>query len=179
MLPATLLSMLIYTTLYTISVIKFMTCDHNYSLWTWIWLMRHSGQRQDVAFWFQCWKNSSCFIWPVYKVVIFIYLDHWIASWQMFIWTGWTDTPYSWGRSSYYSNRLHDFVVTNLLCYKDLYINSFFIHTARLWNSLPGGCFPLTCNLNVLSLKLINTCYHRVLSNQFSCMLFINVLFFL
>ena len=86
MLSATLLSMLIYTTLYTISVIKFMTCDHNYSLWTWIWLMSHSGQRQDVAFWFQCWKNSSCFIWPVYKVVMFTYLDHWIASWQMFTW---------------------------------------------------------------------------------------------
>ena len=45
--------------------------------------------------------------------------------------------PYSWGRSTRYSDRLHDFYVTIPRCYKDLYANSFFPHTARLWNSLP------------------------------------------
>ena len=27
-------------------------------LWTWIWSMRQCGLGQDVACWFQCWKNS-------------------------------------------------------------------------------------------------------------------------
>ena len=33
--------------------------------WTWIWSMRHCGMEQEVACWFQCWKNSTGFIWPV------------------------------------------------------------------------------------------------------------------
>ena len=52
--------------------------------------------------------------------------------------------PYSRGRSTRYSDRLHDFSVTIRRCYKDAYVNSFFPHTARLWNSLPIECFPLT-----------------------------------
>ena len=49
---------------------------------------------------------------------------------------------YSRGRSFCYSDRLHDFSVTIPRCYKD--VNSFFLRTARLWNSLPIECFPLT-----------------------------------
>ena len=56
--------------------------------------------------------------------------------------------PFSCGRSTRYSNRLHDFFVTIPWCYKDVYVNSFFPCTARLWNSLPIECFPLTHNLN-------------------------------
>ena len=56
--------------------------------------------------------------------------------------------PFSRGRSTRYSARLHDFSVTISRCYKDVYVNSFFPHTARLWNSLPIECFPLTYNLN-------------------------------
>ena len=52
------------------------------------------------------------------------------------------------GRSTCYSNRLHDFPVTILRCYKDVYVNSFFPRAARLWNSLPIECFPLTYDLN-------------------------------
>ena len=44
--------------------------------------------------------------------------------------------PFSQGRSSRYSDRLHDFSVTIPRCYNDVYINSFFPRTARLWNSL-------------------------------------------
>ena len=54
--------------------------------------------------------------------------------------------PYSRGRSTHYSDRLHDFSVTIPRCYKDVYVNSFFPRTARLWNSLPIDCFPLTLN---------------------------------
>ena len=33
-------------------------------------------------------------------------------------------------------------------CYKDVYVNSFFPRTAKLWNSLPVECFPLTYDLS-------------------------------
>ena len=56
--------------------------------------------------------------------------------------------PYSRGRSTRYSDRLHDFSVTIPRCYKDVYVNSFFPRTARLWNSLPIECFLLTYDLS-------------------------------
>ena len=56
--------------------------------------------------------------------------------------------PYSRGRSTRYSDRLHDFSVTIPRCYKDVYVNSFFPRAARLWNSLPIECFPLTYDLS-------------------------------
>ena len=56
--------------------------------------------------------------------------------------------PYSRGRSTRYSDKLRDFSVTIPRCYKDVYDNSFFPRTARLWNSLPVECFPLTYHLN-------------------------------
>ena len=49
---------------------------------------------------------------------------------------------YSGERSARYSGRLHDFSVTIPRYYKDFYANSFFPHTARLWNSLSIECFP-------------------------------------
>ena len=56
--------------------------------------------------------------------------------------------PYSRGRSTGYSDRLHEFCVTVARCYKDVYANSFLPRTARPWNSLPIECFPLTYDLN-------------------------------
>ena len=56
--------------------------------------------------------------------------------------------PYSGGRSSRYSDRLHDFSVTIPRCYKDVYVNSFFPRTVRLWNFLAIECFPLTYDLS-------------------------------
>ena len=55
--------------------------------------------------------------------------------------------PFSRGRSTHYSDRLHDFSVTILWCYKDVCVNSSFSHMAKLWNSLPIECFPLTYDL--------------------------------
>ena len=52
--------------------------------------------------------------------------------------------PVSRVRSTCYSDILHDFSVVIPRCYKDIYVNSFFPRTARLWNSLPVECFPLT-----------------------------------
>ena len=56
--------------------------------------------------------------------------------------------PYSRGRSTRYSDRFHDFSVTIPRCYKDVYVNSFFPRTARLWHSLPIEWFPLTYDLS-------------------------------
>ena len=56
--------------------------------------------------------------------------------------------PYSWGRSTHYSDRLHDFSVAIPRCYKYVYFNGFFSCTARLWNSLPMKFFPLTYDLS-------------------------------
>ena len=50
--------------------------------------------------------------------------------------------------STCYSDRLHDFSVTIPRCCKYVYVNSFFSHTARRWNSLPIECFPLTYDLS-------------------------------
>ena len=49
--------------------------------------------------------------------------------------------PYSRGRPTRYSDRLHHFSVTIPKCYKDIYVISSFPHIARLWNSLPIECF--------------------------------------
>ena len=57
--------------------------------------------------------------------------------------------PFSRGRSTRYSDGLHDFSATIPRCYKDVNVNSFFSCTARLWNSLPIECFPLTLQILV------------------------------
>ena len=56
--------------------------------------------------------------------------------------------PFFQGRSTCYSGGLQDFSVTIPRCYKDVYVNSFFPRTAKLWNSLPTECFPLTNDLS-------------------------------
>ena len=33
--------------------------------WVWIWPSRHCGLGQKLACWFQCWKDSTPFIWLV------------------------------------------------------------------------------------------------------------------
>ena len=54
--------------------------------------------------------------------------------------------PYSRERSYRYSNRMRDFSVIPR-CYKDVYVNSIFSHTAGPWNYLPAKRFPLIYNL--------------------------------
>ena len=65
--------------------------------------------------------------------------------------------PFSRERSTRYSERLHVFFVTIPRCYKDVYVNSFFPRTARLWNSIlwkPIECFPLTYDLSGLKSRI-------------------------
>ena len=60
--------------------------------------------------------------------------------------------PYSRGKSTRYSDRLHDFSVTFPRCYKDVYVNSFFL--AQL-----DSVLPLTYDLNRFNLELTDTFY--------------------
>ena len=62
--------------------------------------------------------------------------------------------PFSRGRSTRYSDRLHDFSVTIPRCYKDIYVTSFFPRTAKLWNSLPIECFLLTYDLSGFKFRI-------------------------
>ena len=77
--------------------------------------------------------------------------------------------PHSHWRSTCYTNRLHDFSATIPRCYKDVYVNSFFPSTDRLWNSLPAEFFPLIYDLNGF----------KSISNQLFYILFIFFFFFL
>ena len=63
-------------------------------------------------------------------------------------WLNWFHFLFLLGRSSHYSDRLCDFSANILRWYKDIYVNSFFPHTARLLNSLSIECFPLTYDLS-------------------------------
>ena len=56
--------------------------------------------------------------------------------------------PFFQGMSTPYFDRLHDFLVTIPRCYKNVYVNSFFLRTARLWDSLSMECFPLNYDLS-------------------------------
>ena len=78
---------------------------------------------------------------------------------------------YSRGRYIRYSVRLHDFSVTIPRCYKDVYVNSFFPPTTRLWNSLPIECFPLTYDLNGFKSRINRHFLTVIVSKLFSCML--------
>ena len=57
--------------------------------------------------------------------------------------------PFSWGRSTRYFDRLHDFSVIIPKWYKDVYVNCFFTQTGRFWISLPKECFRLTYDLEL------------------------------
>ena len=79
------------------------------------------------------------------------------------------------GKSNCYSDRYHDFSVTILRCYKDVYVNSLFPRRARIWSSHSVECFPLIYDLisfsHHLSLDSVKTIFH-VCFFSFSC--FIN-----
>ena len=62
--------------------------------------------------------------------------------------------PFSRGRSTCYSDRLHDFSATIPRCYKDVYVNSFFPCKARFWNSLLIECFTLKYDLNGFKFRI-------------------------
>ena len=65
--------------------------------------------------------------------------------------------PFFRGRSTRYSDKLHDFSVTIAICYKNVYVSSFFPRTTRPWNSVPIEYFPMPKIYVALSLELSGT----------------------
>ena len=99
-----------------------------------------------LGLWFVLW---SYFLLRLLCISINLLYDH---AWNTGLLNYWiaqlVSLLYSWGSSTRCADRLYDFSVTIPRCYEDVYVNSFFPHTATLWNSLPIECFPLTCNIN-------------------------------
>ena len=85
-------------------------------------------------------------MWPVFKLLLKVFRYYFGRCSSELVQL--VPLLFSWGRSSLYSDRLHDFSVTIPRCYKDVYVNSFFPCTTRLWNSVPIECFPLTNHLS-------------------------------
>ena len=79
--------------------------------------------------------------------------------------------PYSRGRSACFS-------ATISRSYKDIYANSFFPHTARLWNSLPIECFPLTYDLSGFKSRINRHLLTAGLFNRFPVCFNVFVLLF-
>ena len=94
------------------------------------------------------------------------------------MWTGSTgSTTHSRGRSARYSDKLHGFTVTIARCYKDAYVSSFFPRTAKLWNSLPIECSPVTYDLGHFMSRITDT-NNYVRSKEISYFNFFVLLFF-
>ena len=59
--------------IYSDDTTLFSKCDQTSDLWqqirigswTWIWSTRHCGLDQDTVCWFQYWKISTNFVWPL------------------------------------------------------------------------------------------------------------------
>ena len=66
-----------------------------------------------------------------------------------------------------------------LRCCKDVYVNSFFPRTARLWNSLPIECFPLTYDLSGFKCRINISFNCRFFLNKFPLCFNLFVLLFL
>lgn len=69
--------------------------------------------------------------------------------------TGLVPLPHCSGRSTRYFKKLHKLSATIPKCHKDVYLNSFFPHTATPSNHLHTYCIPLINDLlNGLSLRV-------------------------
>ena len=55
---------------------------------------------------------------------------------------------------SNYSGRCSGSTGSTSFCSWEVYVNSFFSCTARLWNSLPTECFPLTYDLSGFKFRI-------------------------
>ena len=115
-----------------------------------------------------CWKSYKKRYAELLVLHVLSLLNPWlwnVASLTLFYWyyfgrrsSELAQLPYSWGRSTLCSDRLHDFSVTIPRCYKDV--------TAKLWNSLPIECFPLTYDLSGFK--------SRINRHLFNCRFFLN-----
>ena len=52
-------------------------------IWTWIWTMWHCGLGHEVACWFRCWKNWTCFVWSL-VLLIWKWVHLFLRCWNWF-----------------------------------------------------------------------------------------------
>ena len=97
-----------------------------------------------------CWSFTCCFSWTLGSFLkcgqLLPFLQ--VLLWQIFFMTSSTGSTFFFSRQVYllFCQITWFFCGHSQMvqCYKDVFVNSFFLHTARLWNSLPIECFPLT-----------------------------------
>ena len=96
--------------------------------------------------WFQvlCW-SQPCDCWNIVSLSLFY--RHYFGRCSPEL-AELVPLPHSYGRSTHYFERLHDLSFTIPICYKNLFVNSFFPRIVSLQNSLPAECFHLTYYLN-------------------------------
>ena len=104
---------------------------------------------------------NHCFIVEMWRAIFYRYYSG-RCSLEL-TQLNWLPLPFLPGMCTHYSDRLHDFSVTTPKCYKDVYVNSFFLCTARLWNSLPIACFSLTHNLNGFKCRINRHCVNYII----------------
>ena len=91
-------------------------------------------------------KNYICKFMQVnsWHKLFHFHLSFWI--WK--VWKGREKTTKIWVTQERKEESLFLDSVTTPRCYKDVYVNGFFPCTARLWNSVPIECIPLTYDLS-------------------------------
>ena len=104
-----------------------------------------------------CWSFTCCFSWtlgswsnvaslsPLYRY----YFGRCSSELAQLI-----PLLFSRGKSTRYSDRLHNISVTIPRCYKDVYVKSLFPRTARFWKCLPIECFLLTYDLSGFKFRI-------------------------
>ena len=130
----------------------------------------------DVKIWDLFHQNCCCFVILIFILkpqqnVIIQFIIYFLLRYIAIIFR----ISLKSGKSNCYFDRCHDFSVSILRCYKDVYVNSLFPRRARICSSHSVECFPLIYDLisfsHHLSLDSFKTIFH-VCFFSFSC--FIN-----
>ena len=135
------------------------------------WKLLDKLQKTDMQ---DCWSFSCRLSWTLLSSSKSLFYRYYFGRCSSEL-AELVPLPYSRGRSTRYSDRLHDFSVTIPRCYKDAYANSFFPPTARLWNSLPIECCPLTYDLSDFMSRIKSQKYQREKIAASPCLLYLQV----
>ena len=126
-----------------------------------------------------CWSFPCCLSWTLGSSSKCSQLKSFIGITLVDVYLNWLNW-FCFFKITNYSDRFHDSSVTIFRCYKDVYVNSFFPFTARLWNSMPIECFHLTYDLsgfksifNRRLLTVVSFSTHFLYALIFLCFFFI------
>ena len=126
-----------------------MVSEHKSDLWDTVdramkWIVDFSdGKTQLVSF--DQSKTLALLMWN--RWILSLFYRYYIGRYSSEL-VELVPLPYSQGRCTQYSDRLHDSSVTIPRCYKEVYVNSFFARSAKLWILLPIECYPWTYDVS-------------------------------